>query len=97
VSSANKYVLDYESVPISDLGSSPSLTWMPPDSGQQGEKDMSDLNRQQEIRGNQASPIPGLDAQLVELIEFIWVCEAAARRDDRIDSAIKYGSKRSTS
>ncbi len=58
---------------------------------------MSDLNRHEEIRDNLPSPMPGLDAQLVELIEFIWACEAAARRDDRIESAIKYGSKRSTS
>jgi hypothetical protein len=36
--------------------------------------------------------IPGLDAQLMELIEFVWACEAAARREDRIDAVIRYGN-----
>jgi hypothetical protein len=36
------------------------------------------------------APAP-LDAQLAELIEFVWACEVAARREDRIDAAIKYG------
>ncbi len=34
---------------------------------------------------------PPLDSQLAELIEVVWACEAAARREDRIDAAIKYG------
>jgi hypothetical protein len=34
---------------------------------------------------------PPLDAQLAELIEFVWACEGAARREDRIDAAVKYG------
>jgi hypothetical protein len=34
-----------------------------------------------------------LDAQLAELIEVVWACEAAAKRDDRIDAAIKYGRR----
>jgi hypothetical protein len=54
---------------------------------------MSELNREDEIGGNATSPVAGLDAQLADLIEFIWACEAAARREDRIDAAIKYGSK----
>ncbi len=32
-----------------------------------------------------------LDDQLAELIEVVWACEVAARREDRIDAAIKYG------
>ena len=31
-----------------------------------------------------------LDAQLAELIEVVWACEVAARREDRIDAAIRY-------
>jgi len=54
---------------------------------------MNELHREDEIGDNEPSPVAGLDAQLTELIEFIWACEAAARREDRIDAAIKYGSK----
>jgi hypothetical protein len=32
-----------------------------------------------------------LDSQLAELIEVVWACEVAARREDRIDAAVKYG------
>jgi len=32
-----------------------------------------------------------LDAQLLELIEFVWACEVAARREDRLDAAIRFG------
>ena len=53
---------------------------------------MNELNREDEIRGNARSSVASLDAQLTELIEFVWACEAAARREDRIDAAIKYGS-----
>ena len=38
------------------------------------------------------TPIASLDAQLTELIEFIWVCEVAARTEDRIDAVIRYGN-----
>jgi len=31
------------------------------------------------------------DAQLLELIEFVWACEVAARREDRLDAAIRFG------
>jgi len=53
---------------------------------------MNELNREDEIRGNARSSVASLDAQLTELIEFVWACEAAARREDRIDAAIKYGA-----
>ena len=35
--------------------------------------------------------ITSLDAQLLELIEFVWACEDAARRGDRVDAAIRFG------
>jgi hypothetical protein len=35
--------------------------------------------------------IASLDAQLLELIEFVWACEVAARREDRLDAAIRFG------
>lgn len=34
------------------------------------------------------------DAQLLELIEFVWTCEVAARREDRLDAAIRCGRGR---
>jgi hypothetical protein len=37
------------------------------------------------------SPAIALDQQLLELIEVVWGCEVAARREDRIDIAIRYG------
>jgi hypothetical protein len=49
---------------------------------------MNELNSQAETARNEPVAIAGLDAQLTELIEFVWVCEAAARREDRIDAAI---------
>jgi len=33
---------------------------------------------------------PPLASQLAELIEVVWACEVAARREDRIDAAIRY-------
>lgn len=41
-------------------------------------------------RGSELACSP-LDAQLAELIEVVWACEVAARREHRIDAAIKYG------
>jgi hypothetical protein len=41
---------------------------------------------------NDTPPITSLDAQLAELIEVVWACETAARREDRIDAAIRYAS-----
>ena len=49
---------------------------------------MNELNSQAETARNEPVAIAGLDAQLMELIEFVWACEAAARREDRIDAAI---------
>ena len=53
---------------------------------------MNELNRKDEILGNEPSSVASLDAQLSELIEFVWTCEAAARREDYVDAVIKYGS-----
>ncbi|HVS07319.1 MAG TPA: hypothetical protein VHK65_14325 [Candidatus Dormibacteraeota bacterium] len=53
---------------------------------------MNELNREDAIRGNAPAPVASLDAQLTELIEFVWTCEAAARREDHIDAVIKYGT-----
>jgi len=54
---------------------------------------MNELNRQAENARNEPTAIAGLDAQLLELIEFVWACEAAARREDRIDAAIRVQGK----
>ena len=53
---------------------------------------MNEQNGKDESAGNKPSLVATLEAQLTELIEFVWSCEAAARREDRIDTAIKYGS-----
>lgn len=37
------------------------------------------------------APAGHLDAQLAELMEQVWACEAQWRVDDHIDAAIKYG------
>ena len=65
---------------------------MPRTAATKEERTMNELHREDEIGDNEPSPVAGLDAQLMELLEFIWACEAAARREDRIDAAIKYGS-----
>jgi len=54
---------------------------------------MSDerANSQAETARNETNTIAALDAQLTELIEFVWACEAAARTEDRIDAVIRYG------
>ena len=49
---------------------------------------MNELNRDAETVRN-ATP---LDAQLTELIEFVWACEAAFRTEGRIDAVIRYGN-----
>ncbi len=51
---------------------------------------MNELTRQAENVHNEPPSVAPLDAQLTELIEFVWACEAAARREERIDAA--YGS-----
>ena len=53
---------------------------------------MNELNSQAETARNEPTPIASLDAQLTELIELIWACEAAARTEDRIDAVIRYGN-----
>jgi hypothetical protein len=53
---------------------------------------MNELTEQTENVGNEPTTIAQLDAQLTELIEFVWACEAAARREERIDAAIRYSS-----
>ena len=53
---------------------------------------MNEMNRQTENVRNEPTSIAPLDAQLTELIEFVWACEAAARTEDRIDAVIRYGN-----
>jgi hypothetical protein len=37
--------------------------------------------------------IPGLDAQLAELVETVWGCERAWSREDRFDAVARYAVK----
>ena len=53
---------------------------------------MNEMNRQTENVRNEPTSIAPLDAQLTELIEFVLACEAAARKEDRIDAVIRYGN-----
>ena len=53
---------------------------------------MNELNSQAETVRNEPTPIASLDAQLTELIGFVWACEAAARTEDRIDAVIRHGN-----
>ena len=50
---------------------------------------MNELKRQADNARNEPTSNVGLDAQLTELIEFVRAREAAARREDRIDAAIR--------
>jgi len=51
---------------------------------------MNEQRQPADIRDHgSASACPALDSQLAELIEVVWACEVAARREDRIDAAIK--------
>jgi hypothetical protein len=44
----------------------------------------------------ESEPAAGrLDDQLAELIEFVWACEAAAARAERIDAARRWGCRES--
>jgi hypothetical protein len=52
---------------------------------------MDELSKPTEIRDRESELAAPLDDQLAELIEVVWTCEVAARREDRIDAAIKYG------
>ena len=53
---------------------------------------MNELNSHAENARAEPIPIASLDAQLTELIEFVWACEAAARTEDSIDAVIRYGN-----
>ena len=53
---------------------------------------MNELNSHAATARADPIPIASLDAQLTELLEFVWACEAAARRDARIDAVIRYGN-----
>ena len=49
---------------------------------------MNEQKRKADNLCNEPTSIPGLDAQLTELIECVWACEVAARREARIDATI---------
>lgn len=53
---------------------------------------MNESNRQADSDRNEPAPIASLDAQLTELIEFIWACEVVAQTEARIDAVIRYGN-----
>jgi hypothetical protein len=53
---------------------------------------MNEQNSQAEAARNEPTQIASLDAQLTELIQFVWACEAAARTEDRLDALIRYGN-----
>ena len=53
---------------------------------------MNELNSHAETARNEPRPVASLDTQLTELIEFVWACEVAARREARIDAVIRYGN-----
>jgi len=53
---------------------------------------MNELNNHAETARDEPTPIASLDAQLTELIEFVWACEAAAWREARIDAVIRCGN-----
>jgi hypothetical protein len=53
---------------------------------------MNELSSHAETARNEPTAIASLDAQLLELIEFVWACEAATRTEDRIDAVIRYGN-----
>ena len=90
--SANKYVQLYESAPIAESGSLPSLISSRRPRPQR-RKEVNEQDPGSGIRGCEPSRGASLDAELTELIELVWICEAAARREDRIDAAIKYGTR----
>jgi hypothetical protein len=49
---------------------------------------MNQLDSQAETPRDKPTSIASLDAQLTELIEFVWGCEIEAR----IDAVIRYGN-----
>ena len=52
---------------------------------------MNEQNLGDDIRDCGPSFIRPLDAELTVLIEFVWACEIAARREARVDAAIRFG------
>jgi len=52
---------------------------------------MDELSRGAESRNLSEPHAMPLDRELARLIEVVWACEAAARREDLIDAAIRYG------
>ena len=50
---------------------------------------MNQLNSYAQPGRNDPKPIASLDAQLTELIEFVWACEVAARSESGVD---RYGN-----
>ena len=50
---------------------------------------MNQLNSHADTGRNEPTSIASLDAQLTELIEFVWACEVAARSESRLD---RYGN-----
>jgi hypothetical protein len=50
---------------------------------------MNQLNSHAETGRNEPTTIASVDAQLTELIEFVWACEVAARSEARLD---RYGN-----
>jgi hypothetical protein len=53
---------------------------------------MNPLNSQAQTPRDDPTSIASLGAQLTELMEFVWACEAAARIEARIDAVIRYGN-----
>jgi hypothetical protein len=53
---------------------------------------MNQLSSYAETGHDEPTRIASLDAQLTELIEFVWACEVAARTEARIDAVIRYGN-----
>lgn len=53
---------------------------------------MNESNSQAKTGRDEPARIAPLDAQLTELIEFVWACEAAARTEARIDAVIRHGN-----
>ena len=51
----------------------------------------TDKTPTQTIRNRSETREPGIDLQFAELIETVSDCERTWNRNDRIDSAIKYG------
>jgi len=55
---------------------------------------MNDARSAKRTRSDRAVrlAVDDLQTQLEALLDQVWRCEAAARREDRVDRAIRYGS-----